>query len=354
VSSRALSLFLLVSILALSAHAYGQNQIPSSDDNALKISIPEIGGTNTYNPELSWHPAPTGELAEIYDYTFRSNISNGPGSGDPTPASSLGRTLRSQNQSHVLGLRYTLNPKWGLRVVGSAVDNHYTIQKKDGDEEDVFVEGMGDMKAQAVYSIYRDPYHRLEASIGTTIPVGATDLIGPNGKPLSSRNQLGSGTFDFIPELTYVFTDKGWELGNKLAAVIHNGKNSSGYTNGDEFGDSMSANYLILPFLTPSFTVNVKNRQRKSTDHPDTFSKARLSKTDSGPVLPGPVSPTDGYGSPGWSCDGTAALRSQLPLGRSSPIRASIEVGIPIFNLGRTETGMKTEWFAGSSITSTF
>jgi hypothetical protein len=345
--------FFIAALLLISVAAWAQETVISAPP-------PPTSATSTYKTTLPWQPPLPGKISEVYDYTFRSNISNGPGNPDAAPPSSLGRTLRSQTQSHVFGLRYSISEKWGARLVGAAVDNNLTILKKDGTEENVFIQGMGDMKAQAVYSIYQAGTHRFEASGGTTIPTGATDLIGPNGKPLSSRNQLGSGTFDLVPGVSYTFTKGGWELGNRIEAVLHTGKNSSGYTNGDEFTETISANYLVFPFLAPSLQFNLKNRQRKTTDHPEFGSSSssvnqrqRRDQT-TGDVLPGPSSPQDSFGGPGWSFGATAALRSRLPLGKSSPVKASVEVGIPVYSTGASDTGMKTEWFAGTSLTSNF
>jgi hypothetical protein len=343
---RGFSLILLS--LVATATSYGQE--------TLKFTLPE-NTTSTTKVELPWRPPRPQGMSEIYDYTTRAMASAGSGVGNSMQGNTLGKTLSAQTQSHLLGVRYTLTEKWATRVVGAAVDNQYTILKKDGSQEDVYVQGMGDMKVQAVYQIYEDPYHRFEASAGTTIPTGATDLIGPNGKPLSSRMQLGSGTFDFVPEVSYTFTSHGWELGDRINAVIHNGKNSSGYTNGDEYGDSASANYLLFPFLSPSITVSLRNKQKGSTDHPlsiDRSQQKMAAKDAGGNVLPGPTSPQDSTQSPGWSFDGTAALRSRIPLPKSSPIKATVEVGMPIFSSGKSDTGMKTLWFAGSSLTGTF
>jgi hypothetical protein len=351
-----LRFWVLILVIVVSAVARAQ-------DSTSQISVPTASdvNTSTSHVELPWMPPTPGRVSEIYNYTFRSNIANGPGTSDPTPSSSLGRTLRSINQSHLLGLRYGFTEKWGVRLVGSAQDNEYTVQKKDGTEENYYVQGIGDSKLQAVYEIYKDVFHRWEASGGTTIPTGATNLMGPNGHPLSPRNQLGSGTYDLVPELGYTFTKRGWEIGTRLAATFHLGENADGYTNGDEYGATSAINYLVFPFLAPSFTLSLRDKQRNTINNPQ-YSYGKLSanaqqpktETPTGGVLPGPTSPGDSSMGSGWLFSGTAALRSNLPLAKGSPIRALVEVGIPVFTSGHSDTGMRTEWFAGSSLVGNF
>ena len=72
--------------------------------------------------------------------------------------------------------------------------------------------------------------------------------------------------------------------------------------------------------------------------------------------LPGPSSAIDpNTVGPGWSYDGTAALRTQLPIPKRIGVRALLEIGTPVFQSGqKSDTGMKTAWFAGASITSNF
>lgn len=329
----------------LSANAFGQQE-------SLNSQIP--APADTLQTTLPWVPPKPHGWAGIYDYTLRSSRSLG-GGGSLLTSSTLGHAVDSQTQSHVLGIRYELSNKWAFRIMGSALDNKYTMEK-DSVQRQVFVQGVGDTKVQGIYQIYEDSTHRFEISAGSTVPTGATDLSGPDGQALSPRMQLGSGTFDFVPSASLVFLKNKWQVGNRLEAIVHNGKNSSGFTVGDTFSDSLSANYELFKFLRPSIEVSLRNKQRLATDHPRQNTTSSSHTLDARNPLPAPPSLTDSsMAGPGWSYDGSVALRSVIPMTQTFPVRAYVEAGIPLFQGGqRPDTGMKASWFAGSSIVSNF
>ncbi len=336
---------LVIAAITLPFQAKGQDTIRSG--------IPKPEGTSTSTPEIPWQPPGPDKLSEIYDYSIRSNSAIG--TGNSVPNSSLGRTVNSTTQSHLLGLRVGLTEKWALRFVTAAQDNQYQM-KKGNLQRTIYVQGLGDCKVQGIYSIYKDVFHRFEAYAGTTIPTGATDLTGPDGLPLNPRNQLGSGTFDFVPGISYTFTSNHWTLGNKLEATIHNGKNSSGYKLGDDFGDTTTASYEFIKIFSPEINVNIKNKQKTMNDRPLLVVKeSKFQQTDPSTGQPGPSGTQPDLNRAGTSMDGTVALVSHLPFSAQSGIKASLIFGVPLFHAGsKPDTGLQTDWFAGSSVSATF
>jgi hypothetical protein len=321
---------------------------------SLRVEFaPPAEGTITTKTDIPWQPPGPENLSEIYNYSVRSNSAIG--SGASLPNSPLGRTMSATSQSHLLGLRYGLTEKWALRFVVAAQDNQYEMQKGTVNRT-VYVEGLGDCKLQGVYTIYKDVFHRFEAYGGTTIPTGAIDLTGPDGLPLNPRNQLGSGTFDMIPGISYTFTKRHWTLGDRIESTVHTGKNSSGYRLGDDFSDTALISYEIMKIFSPEINMTLRNKQKNITDHPVSFVTQKEShQVDPGAGLPGPTDPSADLNRAGTSFDGTAALVSHLPLGYRSPVKVSVIVGVPLFRAGaRPDTGMQTNWFAGSSISSSF
>lgn len=323
---------------------------------SLRVDFaPPADGTISTRTDIPWQPPGPENLSEIYNYSVRSNSAIG--SGASIPNSPLGRTMSSTTQSHLLGLRYGLTEKWALRFVVAAQDNQFQMQKGNVNRT-VYVEGLGDCKLQGVYTIYKDVFHRFEAYGGTTIPTGATDLTGPDGSILNPRNQLGSGTFDLIPGVSYTFTKNHWTLGDRIESTIHTGKNSSGYRLGDDFSDTAVISYELIKIFSPEINMTLRNKQKNITDHPSMYAaipKNNDQGSGAGSGLPGPSDPTQDLNRAGTSFDGTASLVSHIPLGPRSPVKASIMIGVPLFRAGaRPDSGMQTNWFAGSSIASTF
>jgi hypothetical protein len=312
-------------------------------------------GTISTRTDIPWQPPQPENLSEIYNYSVRSNTAIG--SGASIPNSPLGRTMSSTTQSHLLGLRYGLTEKWALRFVVAAQDNQYNLQNGPVNRT-VYVEGLGDCKLQGVYTIYKDVFHRFEAYGGTTIPTGATDLTGPDGSLNNPRNQLGSGTFDLIPGVSYTFTKHHWTLGDRIESTIHTGKNSSGYRLGDDFSDTAVISYEIMKIFSPEINMTVRNKQKNISDHPMSLAAQKKNNqpagVDPGTGLPGPSDPSADLNRAGTSFDGTASLVSHIPL-EHSPVAVSVMIGVPLFRAGaKPDSGMQTNWFAGSSISSSF
>ena len=64
--------------------------------------------------------------------------------------------------------------------------------------------------------------------------------------------QIGSGTWDFIPSVTYNRFYDDWSWGSKFAATIHTGTNSEGYRRGDK----LELNLWAAKEINPKFALN--------------------------------------------------------------------------------------------------
>ena len=102
--------------------------------------------------------------------------------------------------------------------------------------------GAGDLKLAGLFPLWAaDDHNRtLILNAGLSIPTGSIKETGPgmNGGEtmrLPYPMQLGSGTFDLLPGLTYIAEKFGGSWGTQVASVIHLGENGEGYSLGNRF-----------------------------------------------------------------------------------------------------------------------
>ena len=111
--------------------------------------------------------------------------------------------------------------------------------------------GIGDFGAYALFKAFDNPNHHLTLSLGGTAPTGDVDIVlrKTSVNPVDDQlihygMQLGSGTWDFKPALTYTGNMDNFLWGAQANATVRlEGKNESGYRLGDIFQGSVWGGY---------------------------------------------------------------------------------------------------------------
>ncbi len=111
--------------------------------------------------------------------------------------------------------------------------------------------GIGDFGAYALFKAFDHSNHHLTLSLGGTAPTGDVDIVlrktGTNPvdrQPIHYGMQLGSGTWDFKPALTYTGEMDNFLWGGQANATIRlEDSNESGYALGDIFQGSIWTGY---------------------------------------------------------------------------------------------------------------
>ncbi len=103
-------------------------------------------------------------------------------------------------------------------------------------------EGFGDFKSAALYQFWNKENQRAHFGFGISLPtgsIGQKDLVpGPGGRidrQLPSPMQLGSGTVDLFPSLTFLAQQENWSFGFQGNGIIRLGENHHNYRLGHEF-----------------------------------------------------------------------------------------------------------------------
>jgi hypothetical protein len=118
--------------------------------------------------------------------------------------------------------------------------------------------GFGDIKLLAMYSLVNNTRHQLMLSAGLSLPTGNIKLCGDNNDMIYSSQrlpyslQLGSGTYDVLPGITYQLKGNCFAWGTQISGVYRSSYNSLGYCYGNEMMATTWVAYRFLPWLSAS------------------------------------------------------------------------------------------------------
>ena len=160
---------------------------------------------------------------------------------------------------HMLGAMAAPNDDLTLMLMVNYLDkkmSHKTFSMMNADMEiggfTTRSEGWGDTKLAALFDAYKSAeYGSLVAKAGISLPTGALDKTGTIFNPMGNLQdirlpyamQLGSGTYDLEPALTYKIERGAWSGGSQYRGVIRIGENSENYTLGDKHTLSLWGRY---------------------------------------------------------------------------------------------------------------
>jgi hypothetical protein len=118
--------------------------------------------------------------------------------------------------------------------------------------------GLGDTKLYAVYAIVNRNAHHLFLSAGINLPTGSISVKGKSDDMMypDSRYpymmQLGSGTVDFMPGITYLLKKEKFSASAQVSSVLRHFNNSNNYHLGNELNASIWTAYKWLPWISTS------------------------------------------------------------------------------------------------------
>ncbi len=133
--------------------------------------------------------------------------------------------------------------------------------------------GIGDTRIDVMYQVSNE----LTTSLGWSIPTGSIDekfsmvmngtnvntgnamSAGGNAGPMQApySMQLGSGTYDLVPAVTYNKSLGVWNVGGQATYIFRVGENDNDYTLGDQFEVTAWGTYSVNPELTLSSRLNI-------------------------------------------------------------------------------------------------
>ena len=148
-------------------------------------------------------------------------------------------------QMHMLGVMYAPTDSVTLMAMANYIQNDMTVRRRMpmmGIDEtfETSSSGIGDTTVSALVRVAEWPErHSIHLNLGLSLPTGSIDETDdtPMGDDthLPYAMQLGSGTFDLKPGVTWLGQSDRFSWGAQTMATIRLGENDQEYTLGDRY-----------------------------------------------------------------------------------------------------------------------
>jgi hypothetical protein len=139
--------------------------------------------------------------------------------------------------------------------------HHHSMDAGGSGSHSMESSGFGDIKLYALYGIVNKPRHQFLASLGLSIPTGSINMKGPDNdmlypdKRLPYSMQSGSGTYDVLPCLNYVYQHKKITASAQVSSTIRTQTNTVGYKLGNELMVNSWFAYQWLNIISSSLRL---------------------------------------------------------------------------------------------------
>lgn len=169
---------------------------------------------------------------------------------------------------HMLGAMYAPTDWLTLMAMGNYVKkdmDHITFAGGAGTNIlgtfKVNTSGIGDTKVGGLIRLHDDHMHHVHLNAGLSLPTGSIDeearILAPTGATPTLRTpyamQLGTGTYDLLPGVTYTgHKDQlGWGA-QYMAEIRLEDENDEGYAHGDKHSVNLWGAYQWTPWMSTS------------------------------------------------------------------------------------------------------
>lgn len=160
---------------------------------------------------------------------------------------------------HMLGAMYAPSDRVTWMFMVPYVKNSMNHVTRMGVRFTTESEGLGDVTVSALLPVYRGDGRELHVTLGASLPTGTTnardDTPAGSDMPLPYPMQLGSGTVDLRPAVTWTRRGTAWSGGVQAGAVLRLGRNSEGYSLGDRYTVTGWSARRVSPGVSASLRV---------------------------------------------------------------------------------------------------
>ncbi len=198
----------------------------------------------------------------------RSALANPPRGVAPGGGRYLVLPTDMETEMHMWGAMYGVSDNVTLSAMLPYIHRSMNHVRFDGLNFKTTSEGVGDLKLSSLIKVLDQNQQRVHFTLGISLPTGSIteeDAV-PNAPPplrnaatrsrrLPYPMQLGSGTVDFLPGITYLGQAENFSWGAQANGVIRFYENSEGYTLGDEFNSTAWAAYKWSDWVSTSFRL---------------------------------------------------------------------------------------------------
>lgn len=251
---------------------------------------------------------------------------------------------------HMVGFMYATSDIITLMAMANYVDKDMTMTVFQGatgtnilGKSHASSRGFGDAKVSSHIRLYEDNMHHVHANAVVSLPTGSISresrMLMPNGMQRDMRlaygMQLGSGTYDFLPGITYTGHGDKWGWGAQYLATLRLGRNNESYSLGNKHNATIWGSYSFVPHMSAS--------ARLAAEH-----EGKIDGMDTKIIGPSQAADPDNYG--GKRISAGLGLNYVVPSGIAKGHRFSAEVMAPIYqNLNGPQLKRDTKIVVGWS-----
>lgn len=144
-------------------------------------------------------------------------------------------------QMHMFGGMFAPKANLTLMVMVPVISSSMDHMTRAGGKFTVESSGVGDVKLSGLLTVSRAGNSRIHLNIGVSLPTGSIDqkdvtpASGGQEAPLPYPMQIGSGTIDLLPGITFLGQSRDWSWGCQGKATIRLGENDNKYTFGNNY-----------------------------------------------------------------------------------------------------------------------
>ncbi len=321
------------------------------------LSLQELYNLDIVQPNiLGGHTHPAGQAMFGYEFMHMSMSGLYEGSHVVSPATVFGEGkgftvvhTGMEMDMHMFDLMYAPTERLTLMAMLPYKTMSMEHLKSSGATFAQSAEGIGDLEVMGMITLLGDIRkggHRLILNLGMSFPTGAIDVKdhkdGNASLPLVQLEylmQLGSGTYDLMPGLTYLGDSGPWSWGLQTIETVRLGQNDHHYRLGEEYHLSAWASYGVADWFAPSIRLedrwwgNITGADPALATNPTPEGRTNLRA--------------------GQRLDLLLGLNFYLPRGLLKGTRLVLEGGIPVYqNLTGPQLG--TAWMLNTGLTYAF
>ena len=157
---------------------------------------------------------------------------------------------------HMFGTMYAFSNKWTLMGMLNYLENEMSMPMGKMDAS-----GLGDIKVAGLYDLAQwNDGRRVHLKLGLNLPTGSIDEKDSMSRILGYGMQLGSGTYDLEPAITYLGQTESYSYGAQLGGILRIGENDQDYTLGNKFCASLWGARIITDFLSASAKLDYSSQ----------------------------------------------------------------------------------------------
>jgi len=297
---------------------------------------------------IGGHTHPAGQIMLGYEFMFMDMSGHLSGTRDVSeseilkhfPSASTGMTV----EEHMFDVMYA--PTNELTLMAMLPIKHIEMDMvMDHIHFTERSEGIGDLQVVALYTLLGSVTkgHRLILNAGMSFPTGSIDekntIAGVGTFKLEYPMQLGSGTYDPRPGVTYLGESNKWAWGAQELNTIRFGRNGDGYRVGNDYELMGWVGYAVTDWFAPSLRIDGRIWGNVHGADPN--------------IDPNVDAEGDPHRQGGRRVDLLIGTNFFVPRGMLKGTRLMIEAGLPIYeNLDGPQ--LSTRWLFSAGLTYSF